>query len=834
MPWVGRRGELAELVAFLDAPRDRALRIAQVIGEPGIGKTALVERARVARPDVRCGSSLRAALAADRRPVVLLDDLHRADAETLALLGRLVRCPDRAWLSIVACYRPRQLSPAVRAVLDQANGPRIELGPLSRRDTTELLGPSIGPRRLAELHAAGGGIPGHLLALAAEPSASTVAALLSEVDGLGETGALVLRAAAVVGERITADLVAPASGLAEALVRQGLDDALAADLLRANEDGPLLEFRHPVVRGIVYRAAPHSWRLAAHCRIAGALLAQGAAAPDRARHLEFSARPGDRPAAEVLVRAAREVRLREPATAARWLTAAQRLCPELDERLELADVLIAAGQAEAGMALFQEVMGAADHTAARTLVRYSTVERMFGRNLTARALLRRALASWPDGDPVELAAVRCELAYAMHNTGDRREAVRLAGQVIGTPLPRDASLIHAACHALLAYDHWTEGAPEAAQRAGERVVALVDEATTAELAEWLPVVEQCAGITLHLTRYTEARRQSVRIREVARATGQRLVLLRSHLREAFAQVLTGAWTEAVANLDEVDELAAHLGRPPVLAYAMMLRGHLAGERGDPAAALEFAERAVELAPAGDHPWWAQVRWQLAEARRALELPVPADFLDAVRDRLPPFHLEQLAESAVRRGALVEAGDWVRRCRALAREPVAVAYAELAEARLLAAGGEWPAAVRLAGAAAERFARTPLRPSLGRAHLVAGTALAGLGQRAEALAELDRACALFAECGASRALETAVRVQRGLGRRVSRAAGRVAPGELTAREREVAQLVSEGCPNRVIAARLALSERTVTTHVSNILAKTGLSSRTALAAHLLRG
>ncbi|MCO1578082.1 LuxR C-terminal-related transcriptional regulator [Crossiella sp. SN42] len=266
----------------------------------------------------------------------------------------------------------------------------------------------------------------------------------------------------------------------------------------------------------------------------------------------------------------------------------------------------------------------------------------------------------------------------------------------------------------------------------------------------------------------------------------------------------------------------------------MLRGHLAGERGDPAAALEFAERAVELAPAGDHPWWAQVRWQLAEARRALELPVPADFLDAVRDRLPPFHLEQLAESAVRRGALVEAGDWVRRCRALAREPVAVAYAELAEARLLAAGGEWPAAVRLAGAAAERFARTPLRPSLGRAHLVAGTALAGLGQRAEALAELDRACALFAECGASRALETAVRVQRGLGRRVSRAAGRVAPGELTAREREVAQLVSEGCPNRVIAARLALSERTVTTHVSNILAKTGLSSRTALAAHLLRG
>jgi DNA-binding NarL/FixJ family response regulator len=52
--------------------------------------------------------------------------------------------------------------------------------------------------------------------------------------------------------------------------------------------------------------------------------------------------------------------------------------------------------------------------------------------------------------------------------------------------------------------------------------------------------------------------------------------------------------------------------------------------------------------------------------------------------------------------------------------------------------------------------------------------------------------------------------------------------LTAREREVLALVAAGHTNQQIATRLSVSERTARTHVSNILAKLGLSSRTQAA------
>ena len=53
-------------------------------------------------------------------------------------------------------------------------------------------------------------------------------------------------------------------------------------------------------------------------------------------------------------------------------------------------------------------------------------------------------------------------------------------------------------------------------------------------------------------------------------------------------------------------------------------------------------------------------------------------------------------------------------------------------------------------------------------------------------------------------------------------------ELTVRELEVLSLVGAGKANKTIAAELAISERTARTHVSNILRKLGLSSRTQAA------
>ncbi|PWJ54371.1 two component transcriptional regulator, LuxR family [Quadrisphaera granulorum] len=60
------------------------------------------------------------------------------------------------------------------------------------------------------------------------------------------------------------------------------------------------------------------------------------------------------------------------------------------------------------------------------------------------------------------------------------------------------------------------------------------------------------------------------------------------------------------------------------------------------------------------------------------------------------------------------------------------------------------------------------------------------------------------------------------------APRVGLGALTAREREVLVLVAEGRSNQEIADQLVISERTARTHVSHLLAKMGLASRTQAA------
>jgi DNA-binding NarL/FixJ family response regulator len=57
--------------------------------------------------------------------------------------------------------------------------------------------------------------------------------------------------------------------------------------------------------------------------------------------------------------------------------------------------------------------------------------------------------------------------------------------------------------------------------------------------------------------------------------------------------------------------------------------------------------------------------------------------------------------------------------------------------------------------------------------------------------------------------------------------------LTEREREVLGLVAQGKANKEIARQLEISERTVRTHVSSILGKLGLASRTQAALYALR-
>jgi DNA-binding CsgD family transcriptional regulator len=123
--------------------------------------------------------------------------------------------------------------------------------------------------------------------------------------------------------------------------------------------------------------------------------------------------------------------------------------------------------------------------------------------------------------------------------------------------------------------------------------------------------------------------------------------------------------------------------------------------------------------------------------------------------------------------------------------------------------------------AEAFAREEL-----------ACAAAAAGDRDRAAAALEAALAAYRRMGAVPDRDRALGRLRALGlRRGSREAHRGADfgwASLTVTETRIASLVRDGLTNREIGTRLFVSPRTVQTHVSHILQKTGLRSRVEIA------
>jgi DNA-binding CsgD family transcriptional regulator len=99
-------------------------------------------------------------------------------------------------------------------------------------------------------------------------------------------------------------------------------------------------------------------------------------------------------------------------------------------------------------------------------------------------------------------------------------------------------------------------------------------------------------------------------------------------------------------------------------------------------------------------------------------------------------------------------------------------------------------------------------------------------------------ALLDDCGALHFRDAVARELRTLGVRVARPAPRArsesGPEALSQREREIAELVTEGMTNKEIAATLYLSPKTVDKHLGSVFRKLGVNKRAAVSAKLAVG
>jgi DNA-binding CsgD family transcriptional regulator len=270
-------------------------------------------------------------------------------------------------------------------------------------------------------------------------------------------------------------------------------------------------------------------------------------------------------------------------------------------------------------------------------------------------------------------------------------------------------------------------------------------------------------------------------------------------------------------------------------------------RGELSAALKLGRQAVALSrELGDHILKPSAGFTLAAALtelgqgdRAVEEMLRACGGPGLSDLMPGLACqmyELLVRAELSRGRADNAADWARRAESAAASlgrPVATGQARRAGALVALAAHRPDEAAAKALQAAELARSAHARIEEGRARILAGRALAECGEPERAIAELGAARELLDRSGALRFRNEAEHHLRRLGEPLHRRSARGSsasggPESLTGREREIAQLVAGRRTNKEIAGQLFVSEKTVETHLRNIFAKLGASSRREVA------
>ncbi|WP_406062470.1 AAA family ATPase [Streptomyces sp. NBC_01077] len=261
-----RRRLPGELTAAADGQEAELARLLPELGDPGHDSSDEDSTARLFELTVR----LLERLAADRTIVLVLEDLHWADASTRHLLTYLLRTLRRGRIVVVASYRAddihrrHPLRPLL-AELDRLRTiRRIELARFTRtevhRQLTGILAAEPDPGLVEEVFERSDGNAFFVEELVVSHEAGCAAGQLSDslrdlllvrVETLTEDAQRVARIVAEGGSTVEYGLLAAVARLTEDELIEALRAAVGANLLLAVPDGDGYRFRHSLVREAV-------------------------------------------------------------------------------------------------------------------------------------------------------------------------------------------------------------------------------------------------------------------------------------------------------------------------------------------------------------------------------------------------------------------------------------------------------------------------------------------------------------------------------------------------------------------------------------------------------
>jgi len=786
-------------------------------------------------------------------PVVLcVEDAHNLDSATLTLIRRLVWASRSLPLAVLVTTRPYPSREPLMMLIGQAKV-RLWLSPMGPMMVERLVhdrtGRWPGPvlRRILGTAAGNPLFVAELLRAYQNAGALTEAGpdviearfeldlrgtgldevIRAHLDQLDQPTRDVLAAMAVWGTDIGAGDLAKLLPSRAGAVDEALERAISSGLVGRDLAGTV-RFSHDLFREVTYGELADAERRAAHRRAAEVLAADGYRPSLVADHLLRAAgADGDPALVAALHEAVAATREYAPEVTADLLGDVAALGAQVPEQLLLdhVDALFHRGRGQSAETLIRERITTVADPAVATQMQVILIRSLINRADTTAALevIERTvgIAGLPAATVRQLEGTR---AWLLVQAGQGLPVAELdamlARYIAAGDQDAQANLL-----TTIAFTAFRSGRPDQALEYLQTREDLTPEAGSLRARSStlsLPPMFELAASGPAAAR--EALDRARRLAAERQAPWLDPFLGFAAGRIAFA---AGDWDDAVAELDSALERAEETGTGWI-SLPVGFRSYIDAHRGSTGLArarLEsFRHRGLPLQFGHDRPGWAELA--VLETEGAIrEAGMLARTLWSAARAHPDRWAGDLAPDVTR---VALAGMDRRLAGQLGNDVPAMCppgVSRLVHGMLHAdPDAIEEAAAELAGAGrleAESFAREEL-----------ACAAATAGDRDRAAAALDAALAGYQRMGAVPDRDRALGRARALGiRRGSREAHRDADfgwDSLTATENRIAALVRDGLTNREIGTRLFVSPRTVQTHVSHILQKTGLRSRVEIA------